>query len=97
MLWLRDHKAAIPAAQVVPLIEDKIGLPLAGVRQLLKDPAHCDWPHFRQLKALPVMDLMQQENFLKDHILLYFGTADRMEQAGEGLDQPLFAGYISSL
>jgi len=30
------------------------------------------WPHFKQLKALPVMDLREQENFLKDHILLYF-------------------------
>ena len=30
------------------------------------------WPHFRQLKALPVMSLPEQENFLKDHILLYF-------------------------
>ena len=33
------------------------------------------WPHFRQLKALPVMDLRQQENFMKDHILLYFERA----------------------
>ena len=30
------------------------------------------WPHFKQLKSLPEMDLIQQENFLKDHILLYF-------------------------
>ena len=30
------------------------------------------WPHFRQLKALPIMDMIQQENFMKDHILLYF-------------------------
>jgi hypothetical protein len=30
------------------------------------------WPHFRQLKALPMMDMIQQENFLKDHVLLYF-------------------------
>jgi hypothetical protein len=30
------------------------------------------WPHFKQLKALPVMDMIQQENFLKDHVLLYF-------------------------
>ena len=30
------------------------------------------WPHFRQLKALPEMTLMEQENFLKDHVLLYF-------------------------
>jgi hypothetical protein len=31
------------------------------------------WPHFRQLKPLPVMDMIEQENFMKDHILLYFG------------------------
>jgi hypothetical protein len=30
------------------------------------------WPHFKQLKELPVMNLIEQENFLKDHILLYF-------------------------
>ena len=30
------------------------------------------WPHFRQLKALPEFDMMEQETFLKDHILLYF-------------------------
>jgi hypothetical protein len=30
------------------------------------------WPHYRQLKALPVMDLIAQENFMKDHVLLYF-------------------------
>jgi len=29
------------------------------------------WPHFRQLKPLPVLDMREQENFLKDHILLY--------------------------
>ncbi len=31
------------------------------------------WPHFKQLKELPVQDLREQENFLKDHVLLYFG------------------------
>ena len=35
-----------------------------------KDPD--GWPHFKQLKELPVMVLPEQENFLKDHILLYF-------------------------
>ncbi len=30
------------------------------------------WPHFRQLKELPVMALPEQENFIKDHVLLYF-------------------------
>ena len=38
------------------------------------------WPHFRQLKALPQMELPEQENFLKDHILLYFAN---MEPAQE--------------
>jgi hypothetical protein len=30
------------------------------------------WPHFRQLKALPEVNLMEQESFIKDHVLLYF-------------------------
>jgi hypothetical protein len=30
------------------------------------------WPHFRQLKSMPEMNTFEQENFLKDHVLLYF-------------------------
>lgn len=30
------------------------------------------WPHFRQLKELQPMTLLEQENFMKDHILFYF-------------------------
>lgn len=30
------------------------------------------WPHFRQIKTLPVMNMVEQENFLKDHVLHYF-------------------------
>lgn len=30
------------------------------------------WPHFRQLKPMPDMNPIEQENFLKDHILFYF-------------------------
>jgi len=30
------------------------------------------WPHFKQLKPLPQFDTFEQENFLKDHALLYF-------------------------
>jgi hypothetical protein len=30
------------------------------------------WPHYRQLKSLPPMDLLTQENFMKDHVLMYF-------------------------
>ena len=34
------------------------------------------WPHFRQLKALPELSVIEQENFIKDHVLLYFETHD---------------------
>ncbi len=30
------------------------------------------WPHFKQLREIPSWSLMEQENILKDHILLYF-------------------------
>ncbi|HET9055878.1 MAG TPA: hypothetical protein VFN30_03420 [Chitinophagaceae bacterium] len=30
------------------------------------------WPHFKQLKQIPPMNLTDQENFIKDHVLLYF-------------------------
>ena len=34
------------------------------------------WPHFKQLKSLPEMNMIEQENFMKDHILLYFQNRD---------------------
>ena len=34
------------------------------------------WPHFKQLKAMPEMSTIEQEIFLKDHILLYFQNHD---------------------
>ena len=39
-----------------------------------KDPD--GWPHFKQLKEVPPMNLPDQENFMKDHILLYFEQHD---------------------
>lgn len=30
------------------------------------------WPHFTQLKPLPEHSMVEQENFLKDHVLMYF-------------------------
>ena len=30
------------------------------------------WPYYKQVKELPVMVLPVQENFIKDHVLLYF-------------------------
>jgi hypothetical protein len=32
------------------------------------------WPHYKQVKELPILNVIEQENFLKDHILLYFGN-----------------------
>jgi hypothetical protein len=37
------------------------------------------WPHFKQLKPMPEMSLTEQENFLKDHILLYFQNHDFLD------------------
>jgi hypothetical protein len=34
------------------------------------------WPHFKQVKELPNLSLPDQENFLRDHILLYFGQQE---------------------
>ena len=30
------------------------------------------WPHFKQLKAMPALEMKEQEDFIKDHVLLYF-------------------------
>jgi hypothetical protein len=30
------------------------------------------WPHFKQLKPIPTLSLKEQEDFIKDHVLLYF-------------------------
>ena len=34
------------------------------------------WPHHKQLKEMPELNAIEQENFLKDHILLYFQSND---------------------
>jgi hypothetical protein len=34
------------------------------------------WPHFKQIKSMPDMSTIEQENFLKDHVLLYFESHD---------------------
>lgn len=36
------------------------------------------WPHFRQLKPMPSMNPMEQENFIKDHVLLYFEQSSQL-------------------
>ncbi len=38
------------------------------------------WPHFKQMKPLPEYGLMEQENFLKDHILHYFDLQNHFLQ-----------------
>jgi hypothetical protein len=37
------------------------------------------WPHFKQVKALPDNSLPGQEDFLKDHVLLYFQNHEQHE------------------
>jgi len=38
------------------------------------------WPHFKQVKELPPMPLPEQENFIKDHVLLYFHQTEQEEE-----------------
>lgn len=49
LLWLKSHTAAIPAGKVVQMVEESIGHPLPGVRDLLNEHSAHDWPHFQQL------------------------------------------------
>jgi hypothetical protein len=37
------------------------------------------WPHFRQLIPLPTLTLIEQENFMKDYIILYFKDQEFIE------------------
>jgi hypothetical protein len=37
------------------------------------------WPHFKQLKSLPEMSLIEQENLMKDYILMYFKNQEFIE------------------
>lgn len=48
----------------------------SGYYELLGKDAD-GWPHFGQLKALPELGLREQEDFLKDHVLLYFEQEER--------------------
>jgi hypothetical protein len=34
------------------------------------------WPHFKQIKEIGQMDLIKHENFMKDHVLLYFSNQE---------------------
>ena len=46
-------------------------LSASGYYELSHIDVDC-WSHFKQLKSMPAMLPHEQENFLKDHILLYF-------------------------
>ena len=39
---------------------------------LLEGKDEDGWPHYKQLKEIPSLHVAEQENFLKDHVLLYF-------------------------
>jgi hypothetical protein len=41
------------------------------------------WPHFKQMKDLPNNNLIEQENFLKDHVLVYFQQHEVEKEEGE--------------
>lgn len=39
------------------------------------------WPHWDILKAVPKMDLQEQERFLMEHIILYFEKLDQSKSS----------------
>jgi len=45
---------------------------MPGGFYMLEEQDEEGWPHFKQLKALPEHNFIDQENFLKDHVLMYF-------------------------
>ena len=45
----------------------------SGYYELEKKDAD-GWPHFKQLKSMPDLSLKEQEDFLKDHVLMYFAA-----------------------
>ena len=36
------------------------------------------WPHFKELQAVPKMEMMEQEQFLKEHIIAYFSDQEEV-------------------
>ena len=60
--------------------EQKVDLMHIAVCRLLSDSGYYrlagkdkdGWPHWEQLKKLPFINVIQQENYLKFHIIEYF-------------------------
>ena len=60
--------------------EQKQDLMHIAVCQLLSESGYYElekvdqdgWPHFKQLKALPTLNMIEQENFIHEQVLLYF-------------------------
>ena len=67
--WTKEQKQDLMHVAVCSLLSQ------SGYYELEKKDEE-GWPHFKQLKPMPDMDTIQQESFLKDHILLYFENHD---------------------
>jgi len=63
--WTKEQKQDLMHVAVCSLLSP------SGYYELEKKDEE-GWPHFKQLKPMPDMNTIEQENFLKDHILLYF-------------------------
>ena len=61
----KEQKQDLMHVAVCTLLQSSVYFIFEG-----KDPDN--WPHFKQVKALPGDGIIEQENILKDHVLLYF-------------------------
>jgi len=70
---LMVHKTEFTKEEKQDLMHIGICTVLSSSEYYLLDGTDEDgWPHFTQLKELPEMTAIEQENFIKDHVLLYF-------------------------
>ena len=67
--------------------EEKVALMHIAVCKLLSKSGYYElegvdedgWPHWKLLKKLPNIDMLQQDNFLRQHIIEYFESEGLLE------------------
>ena len=68
--------------------EEKVGLMHIAVCRLLSTSGYYElegvdkdgWPHWKSVKKLPAADMIQQETFLRQHIIEYFESEGLLEE-----------------
>lgn len=83
LIGMREY--GLPKAKFTK--EEKVSLMHIAVCRLLSKSGYYEleghdddgWPHWKLLKKLPSIDVLQQETFLRQHIIDYFETEGLLE------------------